>query len=1220
MTRRFYILFALLLISVNVEAATLISENFNDQAYTSPLTLYNGIAGGYDTSITYSSSVRHGSTGYSVHVDHAQGDIMAILSGAQNYHSSGVYYRYWVYYPSTYQWCVEAGGTQGNVKLLKMAGDPGWDLEVIYKESGAEPTQIQTFWNTSGGGVVSHYNSITNDYGGHNYLTSSIWHKVEIYMQIPNAIHVSIDDQTVYNNTNADIRTPASVWTGTQQFISIRALGGCVDPPSGHGDWYFDDITVVSGEGDLSSNEPSEPGTSDTVSPVVSAFTIPSTSSSLTIPIATFTATDNVGVTGYMVNESSTSPSASASGWSSSAPSTYTTSSQGTKTLYAWAKDAAGNVSAAASDSCVVTVSSGGECTHYVAKTGNDSYNGTSTSTPWLTIAHAASVADPDDVICIRSGTYGEDVTVSRSGTSGHPITFRNYPGESPLLASGNNNTGMAFWISGSYVKLYGLTFRRQYICGSVNTWSVGLFGDHNEVDSCSFLGKSGDAEYDAYTLCGGTSRTGREIGIALHGGDYSYVHDSTFDELSFDGITVFDNGTNAAKYWKIVNNTFSDYLGNGIDAASATYEYMFGLIEGNTFEGSMTSDGVQFNHGAYILNAAPSTWGVRIRNNVFKCSSEQCTAENSIDLKGASYIVIENNLIQGGTGNNDGLHDYGSTGVNDTSGGYGGVATGSGMPSEYIVIRGNTFVDNAGGVVAMSGYRIYNNTIINNDRSYSGPNSSIGPRTGASMAWFSDVKFVNNMIGGNAYCNVSLRTIYSSNYSDYNLFTTDAGTPYMCAFSEESSAQMALGTFQTWLSGRSIGGKEAHSLTGVPDFDNASSGSYGSSLSIDDFMIGSSSAAINKGGNLTTATNSGSSSTTLTVGDGTFFTSGMSAVGVAGDRIQIGGDVEATISGVSGNTIYLSSAASWSSGDGVIWCKNGDCPSDTIDIGAWEYGASSTSTDTGTDTSTGTDTGPATLSGGSPSGVLSEYTTSATVSANTDVPAVVHYSTSPGVAYDSMSVMDETSGTLHQLGVTGLSSGNTYTYYLKAYSGDEDYVVSFSIAASSGGGGETPESLLNDQTYSDDSGDFHALYPVTHLWDEDVSDNGISGGLAGSLWVEFDLGAQYDLTSAKIYGDNYGNWYSLNWTMEYKVESGDSYSTAFSEQDCFGLQWFTEEFTVTGRYVKFTVVGNASYPGTQIYEMQLFGDLVTPAAPGTDPISFSSTQVRFNGYKWIFN
>ncbi len=94
----------------------------------------------------------------------------------------------------------------------------------------------------------------------------------------------------------------------------------------------------------------------DTTPPTVTGFVIPSTATSLTVNITTFTATDNMAVTGYMLTETSATPSASASGWRATVPTTYTFTSAGTKTLYAWAKDAAGNVSTSLSDTVIITL------------------------------------------------------------------------------------------------------------------------------------------------------------------------------------------------------------------------------------------------------------------------------------------------------------------------------------------------------------------------------------------------------------------------------------------------------------------------------------------------------------------------------------------------------------------------------------------------------------------------------------------------------------------------------------------------------------------------------------------------------------------------------------------------------------------------------------------------------------------------------------------------
>jgi hypothetical protein len=99
---------------------------------------------------------------------------------------------------------------------------------------------------------------------------------------------------------------------------------------------------------------------SEAVLPQITAFVIPSTASSLMVAISTFTATDDTGVTGYLVNESATTPSINDAGWSGSAQTQYTFSSNGSKTLYAWAKDAAGNISASLSDTVTIGGSVGG--------------------------------------------------------------------------------------------------------------------------------------------------------------------------------------------------------------------------------------------------------------------------------------------------------------------------------------------------------------------------------------------------------------------------------------------------------------------------------------------------------------------------------------------------------------------------------------------------------------------------------------------------------------------------------------------------------------------------------------------------------------------------------------------------------------------------------------------------------------------------------------------
>ncbi|MDD2735606.1 MAG: Ig-like domain-containing protein, partial [Desulfuromonadaceae bacterium] len=93
----------------------------------------------------------------------------------------------------------------------------------------------------------------------------------------------------------------------------------------------------------------------DATAPTVGTFTLPASATSLTVPVSGLAASDNIGVTGYLITESAMAPTADTSGWSATAPATFTFSSAGSKTAYAWAKDSAGNVSAARTATVVIT-------------------------------------------------------------------------------------------------------------------------------------------------------------------------------------------------------------------------------------------------------------------------------------------------------------------------------------------------------------------------------------------------------------------------------------------------------------------------------------------------------------------------------------------------------------------------------------------------------------------------------------------------------------------------------------------------------------------------------------------------------------------------------------------------------------------------------------------------------------------------------------------------
>ena len=99
--------------------------------------------------------------------------------------------------------------------------------------------------------------------------------------------------------------------------------------------------------------------------PSVSINSGASSTSSTSVTL-TLSATDSVGVTGYYASESSTKPASSNSGWKSvSSATSYSgsvsfslSSATGTKTLYVWFRDVAGNISDSASDNIMLTTGS----------------------------------------------------------------------------------------------------------------------------------------------------------------------------------------------------------------------------------------------------------------------------------------------------------------------------------------------------------------------------------------------------------------------------------------------------------------------------------------------------------------------------------------------------------------------------------------------------------------------------------------------------------------------------------------------------------------------------------------------------------------------------------------------------------------------------------------------------------------------------------------------
>ena len=96
----------------------------------------------------------------------------------------------------------------------------------------------------------------------------------------------------------------------------------------------------------------------------------------------------------------------------------------------------------------------------------------------------------------------------------------------------------------------------------------------------------------------------------------------------------------------------------------------------------------------------------------------------------------------------------------------------------------------------------------------------------------------------------------------------------------------------------------------------------------------------------------------------------------------------------------------------------------------------------------------------------------------------------------------------------------------------------------------------------------------------------------AETMWFEFDLGSPHRLSSARLFGDSVGSWHSRTWDVEYKLNPGNPYQTAFGGRDAFGNQWFEEPLNqILARYVRVAVHGTPGNGSVEARELELHGE-----------------------------
>ena len=168
-------------------------------------------------------------------------------------------------------------------------------------------------------------------------------------------------------------------------------------------------------------------------------------------------------------------------------------SNPGTYVLRLTASDSV--LSGTAEITIVVNAASPGK-TYYVSNSGSNSNSGTSTSSPWKTMAKVqsflGSLRAGDSVLFQRGGIWYEQLDIYRvnvNGSSGSPITFGNYgSGKLPIIDGGGTksgysvNGGRPFCIRGMYGKISYVTIDG-FECRNTSAYGIAF----NDIAGGSF-------------------------------------------------------------------------------------------------------------------------------------------------------------------------------------------------------------------------------------------------------------------------------------------------------------------------------------------------------------------------------------------------------------------------------------------------------------------------------------------------------------------------------------------------------------------------------------------------------------------------------------------------------------------------------------------------------------------------------------------------------------
>ena len=443
---------------------------------------------------------------------------------------------------------------------------------------------------------------------------------------------------------------------------------------------------------------------------------------------------------------------------------------------------------------------------------------------PWRTVQKAANTVVAGDTVYLRAGSYHENVKVSnRHGTDTQRITFKNYPGEAPVIelpgvkpASGT--TRALLWITNSdNITVQGIEFRN-YATADDTVIVMGIYIN----GACGGIKLLQNKVHDIHQNNATPDNfDANAFGIAVYGDAATAVDGLVLDRNhvynlrtgASESVSLNGNVTNFTVTNNVIhnnNNIGIDFIGfEGTNANPALDRARNGKCSGN----------IVYN----IDSAYNPAYGGSFNANP---PNDDNRSAAGIYVDGGANIIIERNLV------------YRSNfGIEVTSEHQGRNATG-------VIVRDNILHHNHVGGLSMGGASSNNggtlnckftsNTLYRNDTSAYG-GGQVGIQHFVSGCTIQDNIMVCNPATLQFVLSTSTDTTFAANAINWNLYSGATATDVDFIWANRDKS-----TFTAW---KTASGQDANS-----SFTTMASTKIFNNAALNDFSLFATSPAINAG------------------------------------------------------------------------------------------------------------------------------------------------------------------------------------------------------------------------------------------------------------------------------------------------------------------------------------------------------------------------------------